>query len=196
MSPHPPWCTKRHQPVKVCGDAHAGKVAHLAAINGYPTVTLGLVDGDPVVELATCNHDAVGTPVLLSPEQAEEVAAYLVAAVVRLRETLSETPRLRPVVVVVDEIQELLDPTGAPDRCLTAHVDDRRPCEGQQDAVRIIDRFGDRTPACVLHGAVALASLHGARVHPFNGPDGSAIAVYNRAQGLRPFDFGHRGVTR
>ena len=74
-------------------------------------------------------------------------------------------------------------------RCPAAHVADPRPCEGQRDAVRIVDQVGASTEACVLHGAVLLASLDRGRVYPLNGPEGSAIAVFTRAQTLPAFDF-------
>ena len=88
MSAHPSWCTQKSEPAEVCGDTHTGPVVFLTGRNGYSTVALGVVDGDPVVELATCDPDAIGAPVLLSLNQAEEVAAQLIAAVVRLRGTL------------------------------------------------------------------------------------------------------------
>jgi hypothetical protein len=68
-------------------------------------------------------------------------------------------------------------------------VADPRPCEEQPDAVRIVDQTGASTEACLLHGAVLLASLQGGRVYPLNGPPGSAILVYTRACDLPPFDF-------
>ncbi len=74
-------------------------------------------------------------------------------------------------------------------RCAAAHLADPRPCEGQWDAVRVVDQTGAGTEACLLHGAVLLASLDRGRVYPLNGPDGSAIVVFTRAQGLPPFDF-------
>lgn len=85
----------------------------------------------------------------------------------------------------------------APERCAAAHAEDRSPCEGVFDAVRVSDRAGEETLACVHHGAVLLASLAGGEVHP--GPrmctgdgsvaPGAAIDVYQRAQQLRPFAF-------
>ena len=74
-------------------------------------------------------------------------------------------------------------------RCEAAHVADPRPCDGQRDAVRIVDRFGAGVEACVLHGAVLLASLDRGKVYLLHGPDGSAITVYTRAGELAPFDF-------
>jgi hypothetical protein len=56
------------------------------------------------------------------------------------------------------------------------------------DAVRIVDQTNASTPACLLHGSVLLASLERGRVYPLNGPDGSAITVFTRAQTLPPFD--------
>lgn len=78
--------------------------------------------------------------------------------------------------------------TSAP-RCPAAHPADPRGCEGQPNAVRIVDQTGADIQACLLHGAVLLASIHRGRVHPLHGPQGSAIAVYTRARDLPPFDF-------
>jgi hypothetical protein len=74
-------------------------------------------------------------------------------------------------------------------RCAAAHEEDPRPCEGASDAVRIVDQTGAGVAACLLHGAVLLASLDRGRVCPLNGEDGVAITVFNRAQALWPFDF-------
>jgi hypothetical protein len=74
-------------------------------------------------------------------------------------------------------------------RCAAAHAEDPRPCEGAVDAVEIVDRAGVGVAACLLHGAVLLASLDGARVYLLNGPEGSAIAVYAQARTMPPFDF-------
>jgi hypothetical protein len=74
-------------------------------------------------------------------------------------------------------------------RCPAAHVADPRPCDGPTDSVQIIDQTGDATSACLLHGAVMLASLERGRAYPLNGPDGSAITVFTRAQRLPAFDF-------
>ena len=63
-------------------------------------------------------------------------------------------------------------------RCAAAHVADPRPYEGLKDGVQIVDQTDAAVSACVLHGAVLLASLEGGRVYPLNGPDGSAIAVF------------------
>lgn len=83
-----------------------------------------------------------------------------------------------------------------PSRCAAAHSDDVRQCEGQRNAVQIVDRTGASVAGCVLHGAVLLASLEGGRVAPLNGPDGAAIEAFRRAQVVPPFDFlGDRGVA-
>ncbi len=74
-------------------------------------------------------------------------------------------------------------------RCAAAHEEDPRPCEGAGDAVQIVDQTGAGVAACLLHGAVLLASLDRGRVYPLNGEDGVAITVFTRAQALRPFDF-------
>jgi hypothetical protein len=42
-------------------------------------------------------------------------------------------------------------------------------CEGQPDVVRVIDQTGHDTTACLLPGAVLLASLNGGRVRPAQG---------------------------
>jgi hypothetical protein len=68
-------------------------------------------------------------------------------------------------------------------------LEDPRPCEGATDAVQIVDQVGVAVAACLLHGAVLLASLDRARVHLLNGPEGSAITVFTRARTLPPFDF-------
>jgi hypothetical protein len=74
-------------------------------------------------------------------------------------------------------------------RCEAAHVDDPRPCDGPPDAVKIVDRTGAAAAGCLLHAAALLASLDGGWVHQLNGPEGSAIEVFRRAQALPPFDF-------
>ena len=76
-----------------------------------------------------------------------------------------------------------------PPRCAAAHVADPRPCEGHHDAVRIVDQTGAGAGACVLHGAVLLASLDRGRVHPLNGPAGAAITVFTPARTMPAFDF-------
>ena len=82
-----------------------------------------------------------------------------------------------------------LNPAARQVRCAAAHVSDPRPCQGRPDTVRIVDQTGADTEACLLHGAVLLASLHLGRVYPLHGPQGSAITVYQRARDLPPFDF-------
>ncbi len=82
-----------------------------------------------------------------------------------------------------------LDPAAWQARCAAAHVSDPRPCQGQPDAVRVVDQTGAGAEACLLHGAVLLASLHHGWVYPLHGPQGSAITVYQRARDLPPFDF-------
>ena len=83
----------------------------------------------------------------------------------------------------------LLVPAAVPDRCAAAHARDPRPCEGATDAVQIVDQTAAATAACLLHGAVLLASLDRARVYPLGGLAGCAITVYVRARSLPPFDF-------
>jgi hypothetical protein len=46
---------------------------------------------------------------------------------------------------------------------------DPQPCDGHHDAVRIVDQTGASADACLLHGAVLLASLDDGRVYPLNG---------------------------
>lgn len=76
-----------------------------------------------------------------------------------------------------------------PARCAAAHSEDPRPCEGPTDAVQIVDQTGAPAAACVLQGAVLLASPAGGRVCLLNGPSGSAITVHVRARALPAFDF-------
>jgi hypothetical protein len=71
-------------------------------------------------------------------------------------------------------------------RCQAAHQDDPRPCEGPHDAVII--QVDTKVSACVLHGAVMLASIKGAKVYP-GSVESSAIEAFNRAQSMKPFDF-------
>jgi hypothetical protein len=87
------------------------------------------------------------------------------------------------------DVRRELSTGSAPERCPAAHDADPRPCDGPADVVRIVDRTGRTVAACPLHGAALLASLDRGRVHPLNGPAGSAIAVYVRARTLPPFDF-------
>jgi hypothetical protein len=92
---------------------------------------------------------------------------------------------------------EALPVVEQPSRCAAAHGDDVRLCEGQRDAVQVIDRTGASVEGCVLHGAVLLASLEGGRVFPWKGPDGAAIEVFRRAQTMPAFGFlGGRGIAR
>lgn len=98
------------------------------------------------------------------------------------------------VVTGATETQPLLEETS---RCGAAHVEDVRQCEGQRDAVRIIDRTGAGVAGCLLHAAVLLASLVDGRVIPLNGPDGSAIEVFRRAQTMPAFGFlDGQGIAR
>lgn len=73
-------------------------------------------------------------------------------------------------------------------RCLAALVADPRPCEGQTDVVRVIDQTGQGTPACLLHGAVLLASLNGGRVRPAQDGPSATTVVRGRARAMHPFD--------
>jgi hypothetical protein len=76
-------------------------------------------------------------------------------------------------------------------RCQAAHPDDKSPCEGVTDAVRVKDSAGREALGCVRHGAVLLASLAGGAVYPGpGGVGGEAIEVYQRAKALKPFEFG------
>lgn len=80
-------------------------------------------------------------------------------------------------------------------RCEAAHDEDRSDCEGPPDAVRIVDETQHTNYGCLLHGAVALASIQNGRVYPGSVP-GGAITVYERAKLLQPFEFGHQALAR
>lgn len=69
-------------------------------------------------------------------------------------------------------------------RCGLAHDDDPRPCEGPQDAVRLVDGTGTAATGCVMHAASAYASITDARVYPGSVP-GAAIDTYQRAMSER-----------
>lgn len=75
-----------------------------------------------------------------------------------------------------------------PARCGAAHPDDPRPCDTQQDAVRVLDQTGTEVAACIRHGAMLVASLVDGRVYPLHGPAGSAIRCYVESRKLRPFE--------
>ena len=97
MSPHPLWCSRYGEPADACGRYHSSRVTEIPAtggrLHGYVTVVAGHPHGEPpMVQLETTDTDALGGPVDLTLEQAEEVAARLVAAVVALR----AGGRLRP----------------------------------------------------------------------------------------------------
>jgi hypothetical protein len=67
-------------------------------------------------------------------------------------------------------------------RCAAAHRLDKRRCDGQRDAVLVMDRTGVAVEGCVLHGAVLLTTVDDGRVALPKGPDGAAIEVFRRAQ--------------
>ena len=90
---------------------------------------------------------------------------------------------------IKQDLTEVSAATASPGRCTAAHVLDPRPCEGAPDTVQIVDQTGGGVAACLLHGAVLLASLDGGRVYPLGVPEGCAISVYVRARSLPPFDF-------
>lgn len=71
------------------------------------------------------------------------------------------------------------------EQCPAAHEEDRRACVGNLDALRVVDAGGETTYACVLHGAVALASVTDARAIQGNR-SGAAIAAYELAKTLEP----------
>ncbi|UNO39840.1 hypothetical protein [Streptomyces sp. MST-110588] len=71
-------------------------------------------------------------------------------------------------------------------RCGAAAAKDPTPCEGDGNAVTLIDRHGTEVVGCVHHCARLLAGLEGARVHPFVLA-GRALEVYSRARELPPF---------
>lgn len=75
-----------------------------------------------------------------------------------------------------------------PERCPAALTAEPRPCEGEPDEVRVSDQTGQGASACLLHGAVLLASLTGGRVFPGHSGHASAIDVGCRAREMRPFD--------
>lgn len=97
--------------------------------------------------------------------------------------------------VVISELTEhraaLADALSAPStpeqRCGAAHAKDPTPCEGDPAAVRVVDREGAETLACVHHGARLYASIDQPRVYPMPGHDGAALTVYNRAASIEPF---------
>lgn len=74
------------------------------------------------------------------------------------------------------------------ERCEAAHPEDRSACEGELDAVRVVDQVGDEVRGCVHHAAVVLASVEGSRVYP-GSVDGAAVEAFRRAQLLEPFGF-------
>jgi hypothetical protein len=82
-----------------------------------------------------------------------------------------------------------------PPRCPAAHADDESPCDGDANAVRVVDRTGHAVTGCIWHAAVLLASLVGGRVYP-QSHDGAAIAAYKVASTLPPFVFVHTGHSR
>ncbi|MQS99032.1 hypothetical protein FF041_02100 [Streptomyces jumonjinensis] len=79
--------------------------------------------------------------------------------------------------------------TTARARCAAAHADDPTRCEGAGDAVLVRDRYTavGGVLGCVHHGARMLASIEGGRVYPGHAPGSAAIAVWTRAQSIRPF---------
>ena len=78
-------------------------------------------------------------------------------------------------------------------RCPAAHPDDRSPCQGPPDAVRVVDRTGNQRQGCVHHASAALASIKDARVYP-GSVAGAAIDAYRRARFRGPFEFEPRPV--
>lgn len=82
--------------------------------------------------------------------------------------------------------------TTEPARCEAAHRDDRSPCEGPPDAVRIVDAAGGQAFGCRRHVAKLLAALAGGRVYPA-AAQGAAIEVYHRAAQLRASERGTGG---
>jgi hypothetical protein len=78
-------------------------------------------------------------------------------------------------------------PAVLPGRCQAAHRDDRSPCQGPHNAVRVLDRAGQARYGCVHHAAVAVASIAGARVRP-GSQLGAAFEAYQRARTRRPFE--------
>lgn len=86
---------------------------------------------------------------------------------------------------------------GASSHCAARHSGDGSPCEGDQNAVRIV--VGQQEVlACVNHAARLLASVSHAEVYPVGGPDGpdtgAAAEVARRAAGMGPFFWMHESL--
>ncbi|ARF57514.1 hypothetical protein [Streptomyces gilvosporeus] len=79
-----------------------------------------------------------------------------------------------------------LRPPAPRTRCAAAAAEDPTPCGGPHDAATLIDRQGREIPGCLHHCARLLATLDGARVHPFV-PTAHALEIYYRARELPPY---------
>jgi hypothetical protein len=117
--------------------------------------------------------------------------AVKVEDAVRLRAVVHGSDVLTDISVIADIADEHRGAVAGTtaDRCAAAHVADPRACEGRPDAVRIADVGGASVDACVLHGAVLLASVEGSRVALLHGEPGAATQAHRRARSLPPFDF-------
>jgi hypothetical protein len=80
------------------------------------------------------------------------------------------------------------EPPWLGERCEAAHPEDRSACEGDPDAVRVIDHIGDELRGCVHHASVVLASVEGSRVCP-GSVEGAAVEAFTRARLREPFVF-------
>lgn len=68
-------------------------------------------------------------------------------------------------------------------RCAAARRDDRSPCEGRVEAVRLVDGTGDSVTGCVHHAALLLAAVLGVVAEPL--VPGAACEAVSRASRLR-----------
>ncbi len=75
-------------------------------------------------------------------------------------------------------------------RCQAANAEDPTPCEGDREAVRVVDKLGGEALGCVHHAARLYATLEDPRVYP-NGDanNGKALEVYHRAADLKPWPW-------
>lgn len=75
-------------------------------------------------------------------------------------------------------------------RCQAANAEDPTPCEGDREAVRVLDKVGGEALGCVHHAARLYATLDDPRVYP-NGENnaGKALEVYHRAADLKPWPW-------
>lgn len=74
------------------------------------------------------------------------------------------------------------------ERCEAAHPADLSECEGEPDAVRVLDQVGDELRGCVHHAAVVIASIADVWAYP-GSVAGAGVEALARAQRLKPFAF-------